>query len=293
MELNRKFVSAPVAIAFAMIVLWILPHVGITPTEELQRLIIGGALAVAAMIIGGDIGYDWVGIIFGTQPLPDAPSIPDIFNDILTKNEGKPPVALPDNPQPFDPMPETFEPVIDNFRLADNSKEITWHKEGHPQIIMQSPFGYTLSTEERNTEGEWSRPNTVNVQPEYGIRLNITSNAQIYRFKRDTPVSVDANRQYLVSLEYIANVTPKTVHPFYNWIQARMTANGQYLQPNTINSELIDHEQLANGRNLMTWIYTADKTEEITLAFEILVHWANAEGSSRIDITSLTVQKKA
>jgi hypothetical protein len=289
MTLNRKFVSAPVAIALATVVLWILPHVGITPTEELQRLIFGGALAVAAMIIGGDIGYDWVGIIFGTQPLPDTPSIPDIFNDILTKNEGNPPVTLPDKPQPFDPpITDTFDPIVDVFGTPDTTKAFNDPKSG---AAIDTPTGYTHTYKAGDSDGTiWNRKAII-VKQDYGFRVNVDSTAGKYAWLRDQKIAVDANQQYIVSLEYEGHVNPAADVGFYNWIQTQTYVNGQALQP--LGQVLINHNNLKNGRNVVSWIYTSDKTETVNLGFDLDVLWAMAQGDSWIDFKSLTVQKKA
>lgn len=293
LNINRKFVSAPVAIGFAMAVLWLLPHVGITPTEELQRLIVGGALAIAAMIIGGDIGYDWVGIIFGTQPLPDAPTLPDIFTDIIDKNEGNPPVTLPDKPQPFDPpITDTFEPVVDVFGERGNA-----HTDPVSGAIIESPKGYTHTYREGDSAHRagkggkvWNRKAVI-VKPEYGMQVNIDSTAGKWVYDRDHQVTVDANQHYIVSLEYIGHVSPAAAAGYYNWIQANMYVNGQPLQP--VGDVLINHSNLKNGRHVVSWVYTSDKTETVNLGYDLDVLWASAEGDSWIQFKSLAVQKKS
>jgi len=193
-----------------------------------------------------------------------------------------PPISL--DPQPF--------PIVDIFGLADDARQITWNKDGHPQVLLQQPHGWELTVNEADTDGNFARPNSVNVETRYGIRHNIAHNAQRYHYQRLDPVAVGIGR-YRIGIEYHANVPGSGGHPLHNFVQMFCYANGNPLAPAIPNSEMINHHSLQDTEtSIIEWEYASDKAEAITVEFVLAIHYANAEGSSVIEIKRFGGLKK-
>jgi hypothetical protein len=212
-----------------------------------------------------------------TLPAPDAPVID--FSHPPVGNTGTSTMDL--STPPFNPAIPTAD-FMDTFgKRGDNS--YTWNSAGHPAAVIEIPDGYNYHLDPFDANKNQYPYKAVNTNAEYGTRLNVAFTAGRYTFVRTKHVQLGIGR-HEIALSYVADVKDtEGGQPMHNWLWTEAKIDGQ---PVIAGTGTVNHRALQNGAHTATWVFDNLTPRTVSLSFEVVVHWASAQGNSTIDLKS-------